>query len=251
MSAVQIYWLEQQGADVPAADDWLSVAERDVLDRMRIPKRRADWRLGRWTAKRAVATLLSAACDPAALSTLEVRPSSSGAPRMFQFGLPMALTISITHRAGRAACAVSLAGAALGCDLELVEPRGAIFVADYFSDAEREWLAGAPEPEHPWLVTLLWSAKESALKALGAGLTIDTREVVITIGHPNYRPGESWHPFSATYLDGRVLYGWSRRGIDLVRTLVSSPPATLPRMLVTPDHRSAPGSESVPQITRK
>lgn len=41
--------------------------------------------------------------------------------------------MSLSHRAGRALAAVGDAGAALGADLELVEPRSALRVADFFT----------------------------------------------------------------------------------------------------------------------
>ena len=47
--------LKQIQADVPEDNDWLSADERARLNQMRIPKCGADWRLGRWTAKRALA----------------------------------------------------------------------------------------------------------------------------------------------------------------------------------------------------
>ncbi|HYO12312.1 MAG TPA: hypothetical protein VE685_03840 [Thermoanaerobaculia bacterium] len=42
----------------PADDAWLTPNERETLDRLRLPHRRSDWRLGRWVAKRAVAAWL-------------------------------------------------------------------------------------------------------------------------------------------------------------------------------------------------
>ena len=53
-----VYWLEQVNVDLSAEDDWLSSAERTRLKSMRISKRQNDWRLGRWTAKRALAIYL-------------------------------------------------------------------------------------------------------------------------------------------------------------------------------------------------
>jgi hypothetical protein len=51
---MDVSWLEQTQADVPGADDWLSASEAILLNDRRIAKCRADWRLGRWTAKRAL-----------------------------------------------------------------------------------------------------------------------------------------------------------------------------------------------------
>jgi 4'-phosphopantetheinyl transferase len=52
---MDVYWLDQTQADVPAGDEWLCAREAACLARLRFAKRRADWRLGRWTAKRALA----------------------------------------------------------------------------------------------------------------------------------------------------------------------------------------------------
>jgi len=129
---METHWLEQTEADLPAHDDWLSSDEAVLLSRMRFAKRRADWRLGRWTAKRAVAACLNLP-DPHALREIEVRPAPSGAPQVFVRNRFAAVTISISHRAGVAVCAIVMGGAQLGCDLELIEPRDGSFVADYFT----------------------------------------------------------------------------------------------------------------------
>ena len=61
---MHVYWLEQTEANVPEDNTWLSPREVAFADRLRFAKRRADWRLGRWTAKRA-----GAACDTRACSS--------------------------------------------------------------------------------------------------------------------------------------------------------------------------------------
>jgi hypothetical protein len=76
---MDVYWLEQTQADVPGADDWLSASEAIRLNDMHIAKRRADWRLGRWTAKRALAAYLDVPGDSQAITGMEIRPAPSGA----------------------------------------------------------------------------------------------------------------------------------------------------------------------------
>ena len=61
-------WLTACAADVPAGDAWLSAAERHVQSGLRIEKRRADWRLGRWTAKQADDTVAAVAITAAVTS---------------------------------------------------------------------------------------------------------------------------------------------------------------------------------------
>ena len=53
-------WLTRELAEVPPGEDWLSARERRALSRLSVPKRRAEWRLGRWAAKAAVAACLGA-----------------------------------------------------------------------------------------------------------------------------------------------------------------------------------------------
>lgn len=239
---MRVDWLEQDAADVPAADDWFAPAELGQLCRLRIAKRRADWRLGRWTAKLAAVSLAGLDGSAATLRTVEVGCLPSGAPRIFRLGVPMAFTISLTHRAGRAACAISSSGAALGCDLEVAEPRSDAFVADYFSDHERTWLARCLE-ERPWLATLFWSAKESALKALGVGLARDTRDLQVHLDElcPDDTRTSGWHPLSVACCDGRVFHGWWQHEDSRLRTVVASPIPAVPFTL-TPrsDSRNGP-----------
>ncbi len=108
---IDVHWLEQTEADVPAGNDWLSAGEMTRLQGMRFPKRRNDWRLGRWTAKRALAIYLDLPSHPRALADIEIRPASSGAPEVFVANKPAAITISLSHRGGVAACSIAPSGA--------------------------------------------------------------------------------------------------------------------------------------------
>jgi len=236
---METHWLEQTEADLPLHDDWLSADEAVLLSRMRFAKRRADWRLGRWTAKRAAAAYLNLPSDPHALREIEVRPAPSGAPELFLANSPAPVAISISHRDGIAVCAIAMGGAALGCDLELIEPRSDSFVADYFTSEEQELLSREPEEDRPRLVTLLWSAKESALKALRQGLRVDTRCVAAMFGtRTDHEPGADgfgqatellrWHPLQVRYADGETLHGWWQSAGHLVRTLVALPAPIAP-----------------------
>ena len=168
----------QDLADVPENDDWLSSGERKVLAGLRFPKRRNDWRLGRWTAKRAISAFLR--LDPAAdISLIEIRAAADGAPEAFLGDKPAEITISISHAGGRSFCAAGPPGATLGCDIEQLEPRGELFAADFFTPEEIKF-ANEASPENKTLVdNLIWSAKESVLKALREGLRRDTRDISI------------------------------------------------------------------------
>jgi 4'-phosphopantetheinyl transferase len=220
---MDIYWLEQTELDVPPANDWLSAHERSCLATLRFLKRRSDWRLGRWTAKQALAAYLNLPTDLLFLPNLEVRAAACGAPEAFLYGQPAAIAISLSHRAGTALCAVG-PGRNFGCDLELVEPRSAAFVDDYFTADERALVGDTPLSERPLLLALLWSAKESALKALRVGLRLDTRcmSVIPSLAErPLAVDSGPWCSLRVHYSNTQTFSGWWRRETDLVRTVVS------------------------------
>ena len=242
---MNVYWLEQTDADVPAANQWLSAGEALFLGRLRFAKRRHDWRLGRWTAKHALTACLNLPCDPLALANIEIRAAASGAPEAFLFNQTMPVTISLSHRAGTAICAVALSGSGLGCDLELIEPRSDAFITDYLTAREQALVARSLVAEQPLLVNLLWSAKESALKALHVGLRVDTTHVDVSLGdwllpHTGQsrhgRPlvpvsdvdPEEWRPLHVRYSGEQVFSGWWRHTDHMVRTLVSALPLCSP-----------------------
>jgi phosphopantetheinyl transferase len=219
---MRVYWLEQSENDLPVDNDWLSVSELERLHRFRFAKRRTDWRLGRWTAKRAIATCLSWPSHPRILARIEICATASGAPEAVVPNLPAPFSISLSHSGRAAICAVAPFGVALGCDLELIESRADAFVEEYFTPQERFLISRAVAAERPALVTLLWSAKESALKALHEGLRLDTRSVTVNtnLGAPDL---SGWSPLRVLHVDGSTFYGWWRATGCRVYTIVASP----------------------------
>lgn len=226
------YWLEQTVSDVPTDNYWLSNAEVCRLDTLHVEKRRTDWRLGRWTAKRAVNEFWSA--PPKTLGEIEILASASGAPKVFLHHKPATVSISLSHRNGTAACAISHSDIELGCDLELVEPRSNVFIDDYFTTQERALVSMASGEERWRTVALLWSGKESALKVLQVGLRIDTRRLVVSIEektsselyeNSKCSPSEDrcWHPLQVRHEGTDVLHGWWQSSRGLVKTLLSNP----------------------------
>jgi 4'-phosphopantetheinyl transferase len=209
-----IYWLEQTVDDVPLTNYWLAPAEAEILAGLKFPKRRGDWRLGRWTAKRAVSVYLAPSED---LCGIEVRAAPSGAPEVFVANRRAPFSISLSHRSGRALCAISSLGAAVGCDLELVEPREDSFLEEYFTAEEQAVIAHAPPRQRDRLATLFWSAKESVLKALQCGLRSSTQSVSVWLVDPAGSPG--WNRYSARTTAGALFGGWWWESEGFVRTL--------------------------------
>ena len=129
-------------ADVPPADDWLSASEAIRLKAFRFAKRRADWRLGRWTAKCAVAAALKLPDDSSSLRLIEITAAPTGEPevtlvgskrRRHHFDQPPGWYCHLRRRC-RGKCK-------LGCDLEVIEARSDGFIADYFTTAEQDLIA--------------------------------------------------------------------------------------------------------------
>jgi len=230
---MKVIWLEQSAGDVPSEENWLSAGELSLLSGMRIPKRRSDWQLGRWTAKHAVAAYLKLPSGAQTLATIEIRPDASGAPEVFFDNSLAKVSVSLSHRSGIGACAVAPPGTMLGCDLELIEPRSEAFVTDYFSADEQTIVARTLAADRSRVIALLWSAKESALKALRAGLRLDTRCVSVEgfgIRNLESETGE-WQPLRVRYTDGGIFHGWWRNADNRLRTLVAFPPPFLPIVL--------------------
>ncbi len=238
--------LQQASRDAPAEDDWLAASELAVLARLAVPKRRDEWRLGRWTSKLALSSSGAAPLrgfSPGApgrgcraWSRLAVTSAGDGAPEAFLDGEPLPIGLSITHRAGLAACLVGPAGAQVGCDIELIEPRDEWFVHDYFTPGERSAVVSSGGIARALTTTIIWSAKESALKALRTGLSTDTREVDVRLLPWPEQMG--WRGFVVRRRDRpRLLSGWWGTDGRTVVTAVIWPPGDPPVQL---------GSRAVP-----
>jgi len=220
-----VYWLEQTSTDVPPEDKWLSEAEAARLERLRFAKRRNDWRLGRWTAKVAVSRCFGLPTHAPQLTRIEIAANGSGAPEALVSGFPQSVPISLSHRAGRAICAVAPGSAEIGCDLELIEPRSDAFVDEFFSALEIDAISQVGGRERAVVANALWSAKESTLKALRIGLAANTREIEVDLGYlvATSRVGGAWRPLQVRKAGGRRFRGWWETSDDFVRTVVTYP----------------------------
>ena len=245
--AAVVRWLARGVHEVPESVEWLSPAESARLTGLRFPKRRAEVRLARWTAKQAIARVLDLSDDAGSLALIEIRAAPTGAPAAFVGDQRAPVAVSMSDRADWAVCVVGPADLAVGCDLELVEPRTDAFVRDWFTPDEQRLVFGAePGDGRCLLANLVWSAKESALKVLQTGLRRDTRSVEVDIvevaGH------ERWAPLVVRAEEGTAFPGWWRRYGDFVLTLAADadcgPPIPLeepPRLAgATPSHSWLP-----------
>jgi 4'-phosphopantetheinyl transferase len=271
VTAGAVGWLLAHAEAVPEGDAWLTAEERAVEHRLLLVRRRADWRLGRWAAKQALVAWLPARAaesgeparaaesgEPAraAESGEPARAAESGEPaagcsvRPGQVGIvargdddgcpevhgldPPLPSLSLSHRDGVGLAVVASPGCRIGCDLERVESRSARFPRDWFTSSECDRLDDADPERRDELVTVLWSAKESVLKAVGEGLRRDTRSVEVDLGAAPV-VGTAWVRVAAhDREDGTTYACWVRRlgphvGVVAVDAAVAStaPPERL------------------------
>jgi 4'-phosphopantetheinyl transferase len=226
-----VSWLARGLDQLPDGESWLSPAEAERAAAMRYTKRRSEFLVARYAAKLAVARTLGApTTEPSDLAQVEIGHRPTGAPLALLGGAAAPVSMSLTDRADWAVCVVSAsAGLAVGCDLELVEPRSPSFVRDYLTRPEQQAVAAAPDPQ--LIANLLWSAKESALKILETGLRRDTRTVEVTLdGHAE----AGWSPFTVRPVEGGTFTGWWRRWGAFVLTVAADRPNGPPRALEDP-----------------
>lgn len=227
----EITWLSA-GLDHVAADDrWLDPVLADRLARMRYTKRLVEARMGRWTAKQALARTLGLATDLESLSEIVVLNAPDGAPEAFVSGRPAPAVIAMTDRADWAVSAVITGTARIGCDLEIVEPRTPAFVRDYFTPREQDLVA---DGAHDLMANLVWSAKESALKVLRTGLRRDTRTVEVECEPATGDEQPQWRPLLVRTAEGNEMPGWWIRYGEFVLTVASAVATDPPRSLDQP-----------------
>lgn len=217
-------WLIRSLADVPAGDAWLSARERRTAAGLHMQTRRHDWRLGRFAAKAAVGAWLSVAPE-----RVEILRAHDGAPEAWVDGERAAVSVSLSHRAGRALVVVGEGSTVVGCDLERVEPRSGAFVREWLAPAEHGLLAAHAEADRPRLTNLVWTAKEAAAKVRREGLRLDLRRAVVTPAGAGASDG-AWRALCVQWSDGTTLTsGWWRAEPGWVMTIAGD--AARPRPL--------------------
>ena len=227
-TVVPVRFLVLTTADVPADDAWLAPPEREAVARFRVGKRRNDWRLGRWTAKRLLVPYLGLDAGTGTFARIEISAAADGAPEASLDDRPLGLALSLSHSSDLAVCAVAPAGTALGCDLERIRSLRAATVRDHFTGPERDLVESLTGEGRSLLATLIWSAKESALKALRTGMRMDTRAVEVEPVVES-RAGV-WQSLAVQQRKPkkRNFTGWWRTIDGFVLTILADPAAMLP-----------------------
>lgn len=234
-----IYWLLSEQPPSLPAEEFLSPRELETFAGLRFEKRRAEWLHGRFAAH----LLLHQQYPQCGYAQFEVLNQPSGAPSVFLNASPLPLTLSISHRQHAAFCALCLVPRiSIGADLEFNEPRSAAFVHDFFTADEVTQIETSPPEHRRRLANLIWSAKESALKALRLGLRLDTRQVHISGISPDFSNPAQWQPFTIHTPIQPALHwqGWWQTRRDYLLTLAACCPSSDP-VILTP-------LESVPAL---
>ncbi len=230
-----IYWmLAHSDPAILTAAQVLSPSELQRFFAFRFPKRRDEWFQGRWTAKTLTHSLPAYQHYP--LNQIEICNAPEGAPflQLPDRAAP-AECLSISHSGNLAVCALA-PGLELqvGADLEKVEAHTETFILDYFTPTERQLVERCSSESRSTLVTLIWSAKESMLKALGVGLRRDTRMVEVQ-GLDGALPGGEevarWQKLQVAEqpASGKTWAAWWQRRDPFVLTLAAcaATPATI------------------------
>ena len=161
--------------DLPPAQTVLSGAECAFYKTLKLPKRKAEWLGGRLALKR----LLAAHTGGNLTDFTILAPGGVGKPVITAGKKTLQIPFSLTHSNGFAVAALSPDARFIGIDLEVVAPRITAWKNDFFHPAELT-------REDDVFLTLLWTQKEALVKLLGSGLTINSRDVCVVRGKPQF-----------------------------------------------------------------
>lgn len=229
-----IHWLTQSYTELPESIEavknggYLSEAEYRRLSLLRTNKRRKDWLLGRWTAKRLLQTVIWEK-DGITLP-LDMIMITNKADGVSDYQLPIAnhqYSISISHSSNNALVAIiEKPDIPVGADMKLITPRPSGFAESFFTKAELALGEGLVGKSRTVWETAVWSAKEAVLKALHLAWSVDTQAISCLIEPVNHLP-QTWLPFAIKCDNGRLpaadptLTGWWRVEDDFVLTIAA------------------------------
>jgi len=149
-----------------------------------VAKRANEWLAGRVALKRTVQRALASNGDKAPdRNSIRIVQDNLGNPSAEIAGKAGDKwnEISLSHSNGMAFAAASVPGAfqGLGVDIEKVEKRKKAWINDYFTPEE---ISSAGDNHDQWArLTMLWSLKEAFVKAIGAGLRFDLRDIQVNL----------------------------------------------------------------------
>ncbi len=216
---VPVYWRLETFDKVELYSKFLTAAELQVWNNFRFDLRRHSWLMGRFTAKSLISKVVG---DETGLTDVEIMNHQSGAPQAILKAQALEGCLSISHSGNRAVAAYAPTGLPVGVDIEKISTRTDAFIRDYFTVAETG-LVYVHKLQEDLVITLIWSAKEALLKALGLGLRADTRQIEVSniLTTPINLGASGWYKFEImTALTEKPLHGFWRTADDYIITLV-------------------------------
>lgn len=218
MIQAHVRWVADRGdQELSSLLAALTPAEEADFARLRLPARQRGFLLTRALLR---ATLPEVTGAPYAAATF----ARAGSGRLHLLA-PAGWHVSVSHADGLAA--IALATAPCGVDIERPRPADTAAVARrYFAAAERDWLAALPAAARQEAFFQLWTLKEAAVKALGAGLAGHLDRLCFEIDGPLARPAfasPALAVWQAAAGDARIAaavatatgVAWSPRPVDL------------------------------------
>lgn len=191
MQSVDVSWGLIRGLP-EGAENLLSPTEAQHYSQLRFAVRRQSYLLGRLAGKLLLLQQPEfAGCKP---GDITIANNPLGMPIASVQGEAILGSFSLSHSGDLGVSAyTSTPGFTLGVDAEMLAPRSAGFVQDFFTPREVAFIATQTVDKQSEWTNQLWSAKEAVLKALGLGLRVDTRQVEIL---PDISPlrEENWQP---------------------------------------------------------
>ncbi len=152
-----------------SALDWLDAAERSRLDRFLYPRPRREYTLCR-------AALRSLLCRELGCSNAELsfETAKFGKPFARVGGVPAPAAFNVSHSGQHGLIALALEGR-IGVDVEERSTKRNLdgYIRLLFAPEERAALEKSRGRGRVELFYRLWTLKEAAIKAVGAGLSID------------------------------------------------------------------------------
>ena len=177
-------------------------AEAARARRMRAPSRHHEFLVCRGALRRILAATLG--IDPLAIPLID---GSHGKPMLGPGDLPP-VGFNVSHSGDRFMVVVA-AALEPGADIERIRPRRSLpaLARRFFSRAEREEVAAAPDPLHAFY--RIWTRKEAVVKADGRGVGIGLGRFDVNAGEPPFLLRARWNG-----AEPDEAARWSLRSLD-------------------------------------
>lgn len=186
IAGCRLWHVDLDAADAAQARECLSDEESARAERFVFERDRRRYVAAHIALRETLSTVTGA---PAAELSFDV--GAFGKPSL---AAPSPLHFNLSHSAGAGLIAINVSddetdsgdATEIGVDIEVLRPLSysAALAEAYFTAAEQRGLADTAPPDRDLAFLTCWTRKEACVKALGLGLSIDTRsfEVGVTLG---------------------------------------------------------------------